>query len=113
MSSGMDDDRRLFAIRYYYINELYDDIDANVSIFEEPYQNHIVEAMLMNELGQTYRKLGQLERSAQYYRRSLKEGIEYGGTLDETIYTRLNLSRILTLQCRHEEARQLLDEALD
>lgn len=113
MYSGMDDDRRLFAIRYYYINELYDDIDANVSIFEEPYQNHIVEAMLMNELGQTYRKLGQLERSAQYYRRSLKKGIEYGGTLDETIYTRLNLSRILTMQCRHQEARQLLDEALE
>ena len=111
--SGMDENRRLFAIRYYYINELYDEIDAHVSIFEEPYHNHVIEAMLMNELGQTYRKLGQLERSTQYYRRSLQGAIDSGGTLDEIIYTRLNLSRNLTLQCYHGEARRLIDEAID
>lgn len=113
LTSGMNDDRRLFAIRYYYVNELYNEIDSHVNILEEPYHDHAVEAMVMNDLGQTYRKLGQLERSAEYYRKSLKGAIESGGTFDEIIHTQLNLSRILTLQCRHQEARKVLDNAIE
>ena len=112
ITTDLDDNQRLFAIRYYYINELYDEIVSHIEIFEKPYQDHIIEALLMNELGQTYRKFGQLELSAHYYRKSLDGALKYGVTLDEVIYTRLNLSRILTMQCRNEEARQLLNEAL-
>lgn len=65
----------------------------------------------MNELGQTYRKLGLLERSAEFYAQSLDSARKYNGTIDEIIYTLLNLSRIRTLQCRHSEAAQLLQEA--
>lgn len=113
MESGMDDKHRLFAIRYYYINEFLHEIDANLSIFEEPYEDHVIEAMLMNELGQTYRKFGQLERSAYYYRKALHGFKEFGGTQDEMIYSTLNLSRILMMQRKEIEARQLLQEAIE
>lgn len=113
LTEGMNDQRRLFAIRYLYINELYREIDRHCAIFMEPYQDHVVEAMLMNELGQTYRKFGRLDLSADFYRKSLDMALKYNGTLDEVIYTMLNLSRIFTLQCRHDEARKLLKEAVD
>ncbi|MBR4389854.1 MAG: toll/interleukin-1 receptor domain-containing protein [Prevotella sp.] len=113
MASGMDDQHRLFAIRYFYINEFLHEIDAHVSMFEEPYEDHAIEAMLMNELGQTYRKFGQLERSAYYYRKALHGFREFGGTQDETIYSMLNLSRILMMQRKETEARQLLHEAIE
>lgn len=112
MTRGMDDKHRLFVVRNLYINEQYKEIDGNIDIFEDPYKDHIVEANLLNELGQTYRKLGQLEKSAMYYRKSLNIALEYNSTVDEIIYTRLNLSRILTLQCKNQEARQVLDEAV-
>ena len=113
IESGMEDESRLFCIRYYYINEQYDEIDRFVKIFEEPYENHVIEAMLMNELGQTYRKFGQLARSAYYYEKSLDGAIKYSGTEDEIIYTMLNLSRIFMLQRKDQEARQLLKKAVE
>lgn len=111
--SGMDDDHRLFAVRYYYICELYNDIEDNISVFEEPYKDLVVEAMVMNELGQTYRKLGLLTRSVEFYRKSLEKAIASQTTQDERIYTILNISRVLNVQCKTEEAREMLQKAVD
>ena len=110
---GMDDQHRLIAVRYFYINELYDEIDKHIDIFGEPYKDPVVESMVLNELGQCYRKLGHMERSAEYYRNSIKEAISANAPKDEIIYSKLNLSRVLTALCREVEAREILMKAVD
>ena len=109
----MDDQHRLIAVRYFYINELYDEIDKHIDIFGEPYKDPVVESMVLNELGQCYRKLGHMERSAEYYRNSIKEAISANAPKDEIIYSKLNLSRVLTALCREVEAREILMKAVD
>ena len=113
INHGMDDQRRLIAVRYFYINELYDEIDKHIDVFEEPYQDLIIESMVLNELGQSYRKLGQMERSAEYYRSSIKGAISANGPKDEIIYSKLNLSRVLTALCRENDAREILMKAVE
>ena len=109
--NGMSDQKRLFAIRYYYINGLYSEIVSNINVFKEPYSDQIVRAMVMNELGQTYRKLGEFSSSADAYKESLDLAINNNSTQDEIIYTMLNLSRIYTSQCDMNGASKQLEEA--
>ncbi len=110
---GMTDEHRLLAIRFYYINELYEKIECCRHILEEKYTDQIIEATVLNELGQNSRKLGELAESANFYKRSLEMNRRFNGTLDEYIYSILNLSRIFTMQCKFDEGKQLLHMATE
>lgn len=113
LASGMDDNHRLVAVRYYYITESYDEIEKNLYIFEQPYQDQIKEAMVLNELGQSFRKLGKMEKAGQLYLQSIEKALNAHSTYDEVIYSKLNLSRVYTLLCRHDDATRVLHEASD
>lgn len=112
LKPNMGDEYRLLAIRYYYINELYGDIDEHLQDFIQPYVDLSVQDMVLNELGQTYRKFGQLNQSAGYYRQSLGGNGSCHLTCDDQIYTTLNLSRVLFQLCDFDNAHKCLVSAV-
>ena len=112
LGPNMSDEYRLLAIRYYYINELYEEIDKNLKYFIEPYKDDMIKSMVLNELGQTYRKFGELTKSADYYKESLGGNGECHMTYDDIIYTKLNLSRVLLQLGDHIGAKSSLNDAI-
>lgn len=109
---GMSDKQRLVAMRFYYINESFNEIDAHYQFLVEPYQDRCIEAMVFNLLGQTYRKIGLLKKSADYSERALGENGDCFLTSDDQIFTRLNLSRALFQLGEFQSARMWLNEAV-
>lgn len=109
---GMNDKDRVLAMRSYYINGDYTAIADNLEIFNQEYEDKSFEPLAQNMLGLTTKKCGMISQSAGFYSRALELAAQQQASLERIIYYNLNLSRVQTILCRFDEARETLDAAV-
>ena len=109
LREGMNYSERITALRYYYINGEFTTINNNIDLFNMGYKEKEMEPRIQNMLGLATKKCGNISQSASFYRRA----IQLSSIKKHLIHYHLNLSRVLMILCRFDEARTELEKALD
>lgn len=109
LREGMNYGERITALRYYYINGEYTTINKNIGLFNRSCEESEMEPRIQNMLGLATKKCGNISQSAVFYRRA----IQLSSIKKHLIHYHLNLSRVLMILCRFDEARSELEKALD
>ena len=113
IGENLSDKERITALRYYYINGDYTTIIKNKELFGRSYQDKKMEPLVLNLLGLTTKKCGEITRSSEFFKNAIKLSIERNMSWDGIIYYHLNQSRVLTILCNFDEGRKELEMAID